>query len=302
MKKIIVGCLFTILILCVSVYFIINKNDNRMIYENNNDESHIVNTNALTMMYETEAGSGEYQVSSNTTWPQDGYVFNETLSKCENGGVLSWDDENKKVMMQASASDRCYVYFDVYLKATINDVTYESTSDSVTITTSVIVGDAEIVTYHYSINNGEYITSGSNTYTFSNLTSGMTYNISVYVTDKNNRKSNAYSTSVTTKNNIEIVSYDLSLSHGFSNYLLNVVINPSVEVQKYVLELSNGVTLETESLGYGVWASCSADGFTNFRPKTVYSYNLYLITVDNEVSKPVSGQLTTDAEATACSI
>ena len=93
MKKIIVGCLFTILILCVSVYFIINKNDNRMIYENNNDESHIVNTNALTMMYETEVGSGEYQVSSNTTWPQDGYVFNETLSKCEN---FRFNDNNNE--------------------------------------------------------------------------------------------------------------------------------------------------------------------------------------------------------------
>ena len=38
--------------------------------------------------------------------------FNETLSKCENGGVLTWDDENKKVLLQTNSSDKCYVYFD----------------------------------------------------------------------------------------------------------------------------------------------------------------------------------------------
>lgn len=110
MKKTIVGCLFTMLILCVSVYFVINKNDDRMIYENNNDESHIVNTKALTMMYETEAGSGEYQVSNDTTWPQDGYIFNERLSGCENGGALSWNSEKNRVIMQTNSSS--YVYFD----------------------------------------------------------------------------------------------------------------------------------------------------------------------------------------------
>lgn len=28
------------------------------------------------MMYETESGSGEYQTSSDTTWPKEGYTFN----------------------------------------------------------------------------------------------------------------------------------------------------------------------------------------------------------------------------------
>ena len=72
----------------------------------------ILNTNSLTMMYETDYQSGEYQVASDTTWPQDGYTFNETLSKCENGGVLSWDNENKKVLLQTNTSDKCFVYFD----------------------------------------------------------------------------------------------------------------------------------------------------------------------------------------------
>ena len=63
-------------------------------------------------MYETEANSGEYQVSSDTTWPQDGYIFNEQLSGCENGGTLLWNSETKRVVMQTTSSDKCYVYFD----------------------------------------------------------------------------------------------------------------------------------------------------------------------------------------------
>ena len=66
----------------------------------------IVNSNSLTMMYETESGSGEYVLSSDTTWPESGYTFNETLSKCENGSALTWDNENKRVVVSTSVSDK----------------------------------------------------------------------------------------------------------------------------------------------------------------------------------------------------
>ena len=87
------------------------SNDNEIIESTNRDNLK-VNSNALTMMYEIEADSGEYQVSSDTMWPEEGYTFNAELSKCENGSKLSWDDENKRVVMQANTSDKCYVYFD----------------------------------------------------------------------------------------------------------------------------------------------------------------------------------------------
>lgn len=54
-----------------------NSNNDKEIIENNVDNTQITNINALTMMYETDYDSGEYVVSSDTTWPQDGYVFNE---------------------------------------------------------------------------------------------------------------------------------------------------------------------------------------------------------------------------------
>lgn len=119
-KMVLIGIISILVILSINLYiFISGNNTKRIIVSGGNSNTNIVNTNALTMMYETEAGSGEYAVSSDTTWPQDGYVFNETLSGCENGSKLSWDSETNRIVMSTSVSDRCYVYFDVYYEPLI---------------------------------------------------------------------------------------------------------------------------------------------------------------------------------------
>ena len=100
-----------LVITAIIVILLTNDNTNKVIISNE-ESKQLMNTNALTMMYETEAGSGEYQVSSDTTWPQDGYIFNERLSGCENGSTLTWDDERKAVILSTNVSDKCYVYFD----------------------------------------------------------------------------------------------------------------------------------------------------------------------------------------------
>ena len=96
-KKAIIG-IVSILVVISGCLFVMFNSSNRS-YEviTNETEERQMNTNALTMMYETEAGSGEYMVSSDNTWPQDGYTFNERLSGCENGSTLTWDDENKRL-------------------------------------------------------------------------------------------------------------------------------------------------------------------------------------------------------------
>ena len=108
-KKRLVASFIGVIILVLVVILQYQPNNNFVLKSENNM---VVSENMLTMMYETEADSGEYQVSSDITWPQDGYVFNESLSSCENGSTLSWDDGNKRVLMQANTSDKCYVYFD----------------------------------------------------------------------------------------------------------------------------------------------------------------------------------------------
>ena len=105
-KKVIIG-IISVLVVISGCLFVMFNNSNKSYYVITNEtEEKIMNTNALTMMYETEAGSGEYQVTSDTTWPQDGYIFNERLSGCENGSTITWDDENRKVLMQANTSDK----------------------------------------------------------------------------------------------------------------------------------------------------------------------------------------------------
>ncbi len=104
MKKKIIFSILILLVLSLSIYFFGNKKNYQII--SNEKTKQIVNSNTLTMMYETEAGSGEYQVVSGTAWPQEGYIFNERLSGCENGGMLSWNSDTKRVVMQTNSSDK----------------------------------------------------------------------------------------------------------------------------------------------------------------------------------------------------
>ena len=95
---------FIVVIVLVLVVITKYQPNDKVILESNDDL--IVTSNALSMMYETSAGSGEYQVSSDTSWPQEGYVFNERLSSCENGSTITWDDETKSVLMEANVPDK----------------------------------------------------------------------------------------------------------------------------------------------------------------------------------------------------
>ena len=116
--------LIAILVLVVIIVVLLltnNSTDKVVISSENSYKGNITNSNALTMMYETEAGSGEYQVSKDTSWPQEGYTFNETLSRCENGGKLMYNSETNRIVLQTNSSDKCYVYFDIY-NPTIEDL------------------------------------------------------------------------------------------------------------------------------------------------------------------------------------
>ena len=123
-KKLLLVFTGVLLILSTCLYVFMSNEEEIVIASGKSDKSDksVISTNALTMMYETEAGSGEYVVTSESVWPQEGYVFNENLSSCENCGTLSWNNETKRVVLTTSTSDKCYVYFDVYVPPTLADV------------------------------------------------------------------------------------------------------------------------------------------------------------------------------------
>ena len=83
--------------------------------------------------------------------------------------------------------------------ATVNSVSVtEATTNSITVSVDASNGTNNIANYYYSINNGEYVSSTSNTYTFEELDMGTTYDIKVYVVDTNGAQSNVYSMDVST--------------------------------------------------------------------------------------------------------
>ncbi len=110
MKKNIVKILAVIL---CSVCFVTYKFYDATNVEDTKTNTIKPNNNMLSMMLETSAGSGKYEVSSLNTWPTDGYVFNSELSKCENGSAITWDDTNKQVIYNSKVTDKCYIYFDL---------------------------------------------------------------------------------------------------------------------------------------------------------------------------------------------
>lgn len=111
---------------------VINTNKPKEIMNDNNTKIVKKNKDTISMMLETEAKSGNYEMATRDSWPTEGYIFNSTLSKCENGGELAWDDTNKKVLMSGNMSDKCYVYFDKEtptISFTIGGTTYYADPD-----------------------------------------------------------------------------------------------------------------------------------------------------------------------------
>ena len=87
-------------------------------------------------------------------WPTEGYVFNEELSKCENGSTLSWDDTKKTVIMQGNVSGKCYVYFDLIPSMTLAEYVISQYTG--------VQGENSIYYHNSSLENG----AGDNSYRY----------------------------------------------------------------------------------------------------------------------------------------
>ena len=131
-----------------------------LVYENNKI---MPSSSGIAMMLETSAGSGNYEITTRSEWPTEGYVFNVNLSKCENGSELSWDNENKKVLMSGNKSDKCYVYFDVYVKQRFDQSCNDNTLACHTAKLYTGTQGANNIYYHdASLTNG----AGDNSYRY----------------------------------------------------------------------------------------------------------------------------------------
>ncbi len=148
-KKIFILSVFVLLIGVVVIYHNYDKNN----ILDDTESKVIKKDNTLSMMLETEAGSGKYEMTTRSDWPTDGYVFNSSLSRCENGGELAWDSVNKTIVMKTRVTDKCYVYFDVYAPTIVDYVKSLYTGTQ---------GDNDIYYHDNSLTNG----AGDNSYRY----------------------------------------------------------------------------------------------------------------------------------------
>ena len=112
-KKYIIFSIVTLVLLVALItsfnYF---KTSNNYVEDSVNNQTKI--TKGISMNLEQTVGAGDYKQVTQSSWPTEGYKFNAELSKCENGGEISWDDTKKAVIVSGNLSDKCYVYFDIY--------------------------------------------------------------------------------------------------------------------------------------------------------------------------------------------
>ena len=267
-KTIILMCIFTTLGIIIGRYT--SKND---VYKE--DTIKRKNNNTISMMLETNTNSKTYIQSTDSTWPTDGYVFNEEMSKCEQGSTLKWDDTNKKVVMEGNRSDKCYVFFDKYDSIKINSYSISPIDDTINITIDATSGTGTISKYYYSKDDGvTYEESESNIYIFNDLTIG-TYKIKVYIMDSNGKKSNTISKEI------------------------NVIpkpTNPTMEFDSAYKIIISGSTSKNGNVEY--YYSFDNKTFTKGNTITVNnSTNIYAYSIDikNQKSDTISKYVTISA-------
>ena len=169
-------------------------------------------TNSVTLTVTVDAGENpvaKYYFSmdggrSYETSTSPNYTFSElTPNTSYTFQVYAVDSQGYE-----SNEETIEVTTDNYVNPVVNSVTATSVSnDSITVSVSASAGTNNIQTYYYSINNGAYTSSSSNTYTFNGLSAGQNYSIRVYVKDTNGVDSNVYTINAETDDTVLLADY-----------------------------------------------------------------------------------------------
>ena len=153
----------SIFLLCVVASIILVVKKSNSVYEEESKPKVVKHKSMLSMNLEQTAGAGDYKTVTQSSWPTEGYKFNAELSSCENGSTLSWDDTKKAVIMQGNVSDKCYVYFDIFIPK-IPDVcnSGDTLSDCVISQYTGTQGDNALYYHNSTLTNG----AGDNSYRY----------------------------------------------------------------------------------------------------------------------------------------
>ena len=262
-----------LLTLCLITIVIFNSisNDENNIISNINKDEQVISGNMITMMYETEAGSGEYTETLDNTWPETGYIFNESLSGCENGGELEYNSGNNTVNLLSNSSDRCYVYFDKYDGVWIDNISITNvTGSSVTLDVSATSENGNITTYYYSLNDNEYVSTSSNPIVIENLNQLTEYNIKIYAIDNTGASSNIYELNVSTVEDIK-PEINYVLVNDITTNSISISVNSENDITNYYYSINNNNYVSSNNNTYT---------FSNLRSNTTNYIKVYITDVN----------------------
>ena len=264
MKKKYVIIISVLIIVSVLIYICIPKTKEEI-----EDTETKVNTNGfLTLMLEQDDGT--YKKTSASTWPGDGYAFNNELSGCERGGELVYDRETNIVKLISSGSDKCYVYFDKYNVAKITNVTNTKTTNSVTLTVTTEAGENEVDKYYFSKDNGNsYVESSTSSYTFSGLNDNTTYKFKVYAKDTLRYETNEETVQVTTNTYVNPTVNSITITD---------TTNDTISISVSASGGTNSVATYYYSINNGAYSSSTSNTktFTGLSKGTTYTIKVYV--------------------------
>ena len=169
-------------------------------------------TNSVTLTVTTEAGENPidkyYFSKDNGNSYQESTSNTYTFNNLNYGTAYTFKVYAKDTLGYETNEETVQVTTNAYVNPVVNNITVtDTTNDSISIRVSASGGTNSVATYYYSINNGAYSSSSSNTKTFTGLSKGTTYTIKVYVTDTNGVSSNVQTTSAETENTVLLADY-----------------------------------------------------------------------------------------------
>ena len=274
--------IISILIIAFLGSIIIIKKNKEVYDQSNNYE---FDNNTLSIMLEETPKMGDYKVSNLNEWPDDSYVYNSYLSYCENGSKLNWNDETRMLTFSSSFTDKCYLYFDLYILPVIESVAIDTSESSISLNVNAIEGDYPIEGYVYKIDEENEVSNNATSYKFTGLSSNIQHTISVYAQDTNKKKSKIYSYTLPTISAINI-------TNGLSSIGIDLTaISGTNEIDKYYFSKDNGSSFVEQSSGKYT--------FTNLQEGTTYNLKIYSKDKNGVKSMFSSKSITTKARPTA---
>lgn len=274
--------IISILIISFLCSIIIIKKNKEVYDQSNNYE---FDNNTLSIMLEETPKMGDYKVSNLNEWPDNSYVYNSYLSYCENGSKLNWNDETRMLTFSSSFTDKCYLYFDLYILPVIESVAIDTSESSISLNVKTIEGDYPIEGYVYKIDKENEVSNNATSYKFTGLSSNIQHTISVYAQDTNKKKSKIYSYTLPTISAINI-------TNGLTSIGIDLTaISGTNEIDKYYFSKDNGSTFVEQSSGKYT--------FTNLQEGTSYNLKIYSKDKNGVKSMFSSKSITTKARPTA---